>query len=40
MGGFFDDLGCSAHAAKAIVEDQGIETLDDLCFLKDGYVDT
>ena len=31
---------CSAHAAKAMVEDQGIETLDDLCFLKDGDVET
>ena len=36
----FQDLGCSAHAAKAMVEDQGIDTLDDLCFLKDGDVET
>ena len=40
MRGVFDDLGCSGHAAKAVGEDQGIETLDNLCFLKDGYVDT
>ena len=36
----FEDLRCSACAAKAMVENQGIETLDDLCFLKDGDVET
>ena len=30
----------NACAAKAMVEDQGIETLDDLCFLKDRDVET
>ena len=40
MRAVFQDLGCSAHAAKAMVEDQGIDTLDDLCFLKDGDVET
>ena len=36
----FEDLGCSPCTAKAMVEDQGIDTLDDLCFLKDGDVET
>ena len=36
----FQDFGCSAHASKAMVEGQGIDTLDDLCFLKDGNVET
>ena len=36
----FQDLGCSACTAKAIMEDQGIDTLDDLCFLKDGDMET
>ena len=36
MRAVFEDLGCSAHA----VEDQGIDTLDNLCFLKDGDVET
>ena len=27
----FEDLVCSLCAAKAMVEDQGIDTLDDLC---------
>ena len=40
MRAAFRDLGCSAHAANAMVEDQGIDTLDDLCFLKDGDVKT
>ena len=40
MRAVFEDLGCSACAAKAMVEDQGIETLDDLCFLKDRDVET
>ena len=40
MRAVFEDLGCSAHIAKAMVEDQGIDTLDDLCFLKDGDVET
>ena len=40
MRAVFEDLGCSAHTAKAMVEDQGIDTLDDLCFLKDGDVET
>ena len=40
MRAVFEDIGCSACAAKAMVEDQGIETLDDLCFLKDGDVET
>ena len=35
----FEDLGCRAHASKAMVEDQGIDTLDDLCFFKDGDVE-
>ena len=34
MRAVFGDLRCSPHAAKAMVEDQGIDTLDDLCFLK------
>ena len=38
MRAVFADLGCSACTAKAMVEDQGIETLDDLCFLKDGML--
>ena len=36
----FEDLGCSACADKAMLEDQGIDTLDDLYFLKDGDVET
>ena len=40
MRAVLEDLGRSAHDAKAMVEDQGIETLDDLCFLKDGDVVT
>ena len=36
----FQNLGCSACTAKAMVEDQGIDTLDDLCFLQDGDVET
>ena len=36
----FEDLGCSVHAAKAMAEDQGIDILDDLCFLKDRDVET
>ena len=36
----FEDLGYSPHAAKAMVEDQGIDTLDDLSFLKGGDVET
>ena len=41
MRAVLEDLGCSAHAAKAMVEDQGIDTLDDLCILlKDGDVET
>ena len=40
MRAVFEDLGCSPQAAKAMVEDQGIDTLDDLCFLKDGDVET
>ena len=32
MKGGFQDLGCSSHAAKAMVDDQGIDTLDDQCF--------
>ena len=35
----FVDLGCSLCAAKAMVEDQGIDTLDDLCSLTDGDVE-
>ena len=30
----------AVHTTKAMVEDQGIDTLDDLCFLKDGDVET
>ena len=40
MRAVFQELGCSAHAAKAMVEDQGIDTRDELCFLKDGNVET
>ena len=40
MKAVFQDLGCRACTAKAMVEDQGIDTLDDLCFLKDGDVET
>ena len=40
MKAVLQDLGCSAHAAKAMVEDQVIDTLDDICFLKDGDVET
>ena len=40
MRAVFEDLGCSACTAKAMVEDYGIDTLDDLCFLKDGDVET
>ena len=40
MKAVFHDLGCSEPAAKAIVEDQGIDTLDDLCSIKDGEVQT
>ena len=40
MGAVFEDLSCSAHTAKAMLEDQGIDNLDDLCFLKDGDVET
>ena len=40
MKAVFQDLGCRAHAAKAMVEDQGIDTLDDLCFLKHSDVET
>ena len=36
----FQDLGCSAHATKAMVEGQSIDTLDELSFLKDGDVET
>ena len=37
MRAVFEDLG---YTAKAIAEDQGIDTLDDVCFLKDGDVET
>ena len=40
MRAVFEDLGCSACAAKAMVEDQGIDTLNDLCSVKDGNVET
>ena len=40
MRAAFQVLGYSACAAKAMVEDQGIDTLDDLCFLKEGDVET
>ena len=40
MRAVFQDLGCSAFTAKAMVEDQGIDTFDDLCFLKDADVET
>ena len=30
MRAVFEDLGCSPCATKAMVEDQGIDTLDDL----------
>ena len=40
MRAVFEDLGCSAFIAMAMVEDKGIDTLDDICFLKDGDVET
>ena len=40
MRAVFENLGCSPCTAKAVVEDQGIDPLDDLCFLKDGDVET
>ena len=40
MRAVFQDLGCSVFTAKAMVEDQGIDTFDELCFLKDGNVET
>ena len=40
MRAVFGDLGSGACTAKSMVEDQGIETLDDLCFIKDGGVET
>ena len=40
MRAVFQDFGCSACVAKAMVEDQGIDTLDELHFLKDGDVET
>ena len=36
----FQVLGCSTHAPKAMVEDQGMYSLDELCFLKEGDVET
>ena len=36
----FQDIGCSACTAKAMMEAQGIDTLDKLCFLKYGDVET
>ena len=40
MRAVFEDLRCSPCAARAMVEDLGIDTLDDLCFLKNGDVET
>ena len=40
MRAVFQDRGYIAHAAKAMVEDQGIDTLDEIHFLKDGDVET
>ena len=40
MRAVFQDLSCSACTAKAMVEDQSIDTLDELHFLKDGDVET
>ena len=40
MRAVFQNLACSGHAVKAMVEDQGTDTLDYLCFLKDGDVET
>ena len=40
MRAVFEGLGCRSCAAKAIVEDLGIDTLNDLCFLKDADVET
>ena len=40
MRAVLEDLGYSACDTKAMVEDQGIDILDDLCFLKDGNVGT
>ena len=40
MRAVFEDLGWSVHTAKAMMEDEGIDTLEDLCFLKDGDVET
>ena len=35
----FEDLGCIPCTAKAMLEDQGIYTFDDLCLLKDWDVE-
>ena len=40
MRAVFEHIGFSACDTKAMVEDQGIDTLDELCFLKDGDVET
>ena len=40
MRAVFEDLGCSHCDAKAMVEDRGIDTLDDLSPLKHGDVET
>ena len=40
MRAVFEDLGCSPCAARAMVEDKGIDMMDDLCFLKDGDIET
>ena len=40
MRAVFQDHGCSACSAKAMVEDLGIDLLDKLHFLKDGDAKT
>ena len=40
MRAVLEDLGCSVCPANEMVEDQCIDPLDDLCFLKDGDVET
>ena len=39
MRAVFEDIGCSPCTAKAMVVDEGIDTLDDLCFLEDGDIE-
>ena len=34
----FEEIGCSPCAARAMVEDEGNDTLDDLCFSRMGML--